>query len=286
MSVPKRRNQLRVVTESVNSRSPGRLPSALDCLDAIFPGEEREPALFLDYDGTLTPIVSSPDAAVLSDAMRLTLCRLGARCEVAIVSGRDLPDVRERVGIPGLWYAGSHGFDIDGPDDKHRAFQMGGELLPTLDAAGQTLRDRLAGVPGCLVERKRFSIAIHYRQVDDDQAGSVARIIADTCRACPGLRLATGRKILELQPAIDWDKGKALRWLMQTLDMDPGRFIAIYIGDDVTDEDAFRELEAEGVGILVSQQRQSTRARYRLDDTAAVQVFLNRLADGLERLRS
>jgi trehalose-phosphatase len=86
-----------------------------------------------------------------------------------------------------------------------------------------------------------------------------------------------------LQPDIDWDKGKALRWLMQTLDMDPGRFRAIYIGDDLTDEDAFRELESEGVGILVSPRPQPSRARYRLDDPDAVKQFLDRLASRLER---
>ena len=98
--------ELRVVTGSGDLPSDRQLPSALDHLDGILPGDVREPAVFLDYDGTLSPIVSHPDDAVLSDTMRATLNRLSSLCPVAIVSGRDLSDVRERVAIEGIWYAG------------------------------------------------------------------------------------------------------------------------------------------------------------------------------------
>jgi trehalose 6-phosphate phosphatase len=278
--------ELQVVRRSGNSPSPGQLPSALDCLDEILREDVREPALFLDYDGTLSPIVAHPDDAILSDTMRATLQRLTGLCAVAIVSGRDLGDVRERVGIEGIWYAGSHGFDIAGPAGERTEYEQGREYLPVLDAAEQTLRERLAAVPGCLVERKHFSIATHYRLVAQDEVATVKQAVVRTHADHPELRLTTGKKVLELQPDVDWDKGKALRWLMQVLDLEATRFIPVYIGDDVTDEDAFRELETDGAGILVAQEDGPTRARYRLDDTDAVERFLNRLGDKLLKSRS
>jgi alpha,alpha-trehalase len=275
------------VTNTANELvSEQDLPSALDVLDEIIPGSNQDLALFLDYDGTLTPIVDHPDDAVLSHSMRATLQRLSKLCALAIISGRDLADVRERVGIAGLWYAGSHGFDLAGPGNEHTEYHEGIEYLPVLDAAEQRLRQALADVSGCLVERKRFSIATHYRQVTDDQVATLRRVVEETHAAHPELRLASGKKIFELQPDIDWNKGKALCWLMMTLDMDRDRFIPLYIGDDVTDEDAFRELEAGGgIGILVAPADQPTRAAYRLDDPDAVELFLNRLGDALERSR-
>ncbi len=259
-----------------------QLPSALDRVDEIMPGDNQELAIFLDYDGTLTPIVARPEDAVLSDSMRQTLERLCRLSECAIISGRDLADVRERVGIRNIWYAGSHGFDIAGPDNERAEYQEGEEYLPVLDQAEQMLRDKLSAVPNCQVERKRFSIATHYRQVDDADVEKVRQAVEETQVATSGLRLSSGKKIFELQPDIEWDKGKALLWLMQTLDMDPGRFVPLYIGDDVTDEDVFRELGTAGVGILVAPASRPTGASYRLDNPDAVEQFLERLGDRLD----
>ncbi|HSP56965.1 MAG TPA: trehalose-phosphatase, partial [Halomonas sp.] len=106
----------------------------------------RRPAIFLDYDGTLTPIVDRPELAVLDGAMRATLQRLAQRCTVAIVSGRDRANVAEMVGLDNLVYAGSHGFDITGPDGLHMQHERAAEFLPALDAAEAALQTRLAGV--------------------------------------------------------------------------------------------------------------------------------------------
>lgn len=271
------------LTNGTEAPSPTKqLPSALDCLNDIIPAEQQEPALFLDYDGTLTPIVDHPDDAVLSGSMRTTLKRLSGLCQLAVISGRRLADVRERVGVEGIWYAGSHGFNIAGPKGQRKVHQEGIEYLPMLDKAEQALREKLAGIPGCLVERKRFDIATHYRQVPDEDVATVKRIVEEIRTDHPELRLLTGKKVFELQPDIDWDKGKALRWLMQTLDIDSDQFIPIYIGDDLTDEDAFRELSGAGIGILVTQMTKATFAAYRLDSPAAVEEFLSQLGDLLE----
>lgn len=277
--------ELLALSDIRDMSSSRQLPSALDCLNEIVPEDNRQPVLFLDYDGTLTPIVPHPDNAVLSDAMRATLQRLAGLCEIAIISGRDLDDVRERVGLNGIWYAGSHGFDIAGPANQYIEYQKGIEYLSALDTAEQYLRNKLATVPGCVVERKRFSIATHYRRAAQDKVEIVKQVVDSTHAEHPELRLMTGKKIFELQPDIDWDKGKALRWLMRILKLYPDRFALIYIGDDVTDEDAFRELAEEGVSILVAVADQPTTAAYRLNDPDAVQKFLNRLGDRLSGYR-
>lgn len=257
------------------------LPSAADRLDVIAPGG-RPPAVFLDYDGTLTPIVDRPEDAWLDPSMRNTLERLSQRCRLAILSGRDLPDVRRRVGLDHIWYAGSHGFDIAGPAGERMEYREGVRYLPALDAAEQALIDSLGAMAGCQVERKRFAIAVHYRRVAEGDVAEVKRRVDAVHSSHAGLRLAPGKKVIELRPDIEWHKGTALRWLMKTLGLDPGRVTVLYIGDDATDEDAFAELANTGAGILVADADRPTRARYRLEDPAAVQDFLDRLTDALE----
>src|SRR2546428_13703279 len=142
------------------------IPSALDRLDQIIaPARGKRFAVFLDYDGTLTPIVAHPQDAWLSDSMRQVLRELAARAPVAILSGRDLDDVRRRVDLDGIVYAGCHGFDIAGPRGLRR--QLGAEYLPELDTAERELHEALDGIPGVRVERKRRSIAAHYRNVNE-----------------------------------------------------------------------------------------------------------------------
>lgn len=258
------------------------LPSALACLEEIVPGDGQELALFLDYDGTLTPIVPRPEDAVLSASMRSTLQRLAGLCRLAILSGRDLEDVQARVDIADIWYAGSHGFDIAGPSGERMEYQPGRDHLPALDAAEAALHDALDDVAGCQVERKRYAIAVHYRRAAEDQVERIRRETERVREAHPGLRLATGKKIFELKPDIDWHKGTALSWLMEAQNMDFEHYLPIYVGDDETDEDAFEALSGCGAGILVAEGDQKTAASYRLADPDAVQEFLDRLADMLE----
>ena len=251
------------------------IPSALEFIREIA-GGHGQLAVFLDYDGTLTPIVSHPEEAVLSDSMRQTLRELTARAPVAIISGRDLDDVRRRVDIDAIVFAGSHGFDIAGPRGLHR--QMATEFLPDLDMAEKELHDVLDGIQGALVERKRFSIAAHYRNVKENDVPKVERAVSEVAARHDELRRLDGKKVYELLPNIDWDKGKAVLWLLETLGLKGGNVRPIYIGDDATDEDAFRALEQRGIGILVSEQSQPTAAKYSLKDPAEVEYFLPALS--------
>src|SRR5213592_3762426 len=253
------------------------IPSALEHVQEIASPNHRV-AVFLDYDGTLTPIVCHPEDAWLSASMRHVLRELGAQAPIAILSGRDLDDVRRRVDLDGIVYAGSHGFDIAGPGGLCR--QLGAEYLSILDTAEKELRQALDEIPGAQLERKRFSVAAHYRNVNKNDVPTLARALEAVVARHPELRRINGKKVYELLPAIDWDKGKAVIWLLETLGLESrsGGIRPIYIGDDSTDEDAFRALEERGIGILVSEQSQSTAATYSLKDPAEVERFLRALA--------
>src|SRR6187549_793125 len=236
-------------------------PSALGLINEIIAcAGGKRPAVFLDYDGTLTPIVSHPEDAWLSESMRQTLQSLAGRVPVAILSGRDLDDVRGRVHVDGIVYAGSHGFDIAGAGGLRR--ELGAAYLPVLDAAETDLRGMLDEIPGAQLERKHFSVAAHYRNVNENDAFRVARVVDAVAARHRELRKIDGKKVYELLPDIDWNKGKAVLWLLETLDLVRGNAFPIFIGDDRTDEDAFCALEKRGIGILVSEQPQVTAASY------------------------
>ena len=239
------------------SQGKGRekIPLALEHLDEIFQqAQGKEVAVFLDYDGTLTPIVPRPEDAVLAPEMRQHLKELAAQCFVAVISGRDLKDVQNLVGLQNLYYAGSHGFDIDGPKGEHLEHQSGKPFLPALDRAETSLRDRLEEkIPGVQVERKKFSIAVHYRRAAEGNVREVEGVVDQVLAEGSGLRKTSGKKIFELQPDIDWHKGKALLWLLEQLGMNRTTVLPFYLGDDVTDEDAFKVLTDRGIGIAVQE---------------------------------
>jgi len=259
------------------------LTSALAGLeDIVHRLEDRQRGIFLDYDGTLTPIVERPEAAVLSEEMRATLKNLAGRETVAVVSGRDLQDVRTRVDIDTLFYAGSHGFDIRGPKGETFEHDQAMEALPVLDEVESGLRRKLQDVTGAQVERKRFSIAVHYRRVKERDLSLVAAAVKEVGDGYPQLRMGTGKKVYELQPDVEWDKGRALLWMMETLELKPDRSRAVYIGDDTTDEDAFEVLSGDGIGIVVHRGTPKlTFAEYVLSDTGEVREFLERLSERL-----
>jgi alpha,alpha-trehalase len=262
----------------LKGRNAAALPSALDSLEELGTRLANHPAVvFLDYDGTLTPIVSHPEDALLSDEMRRALVELAGVCAVAVVSGRDLGDVTPLVGLDELIYAGSHGFDIKGPDDLRMEYEGGIDHLPELERAERELQARIGTVPGARVERKRFAIANHYRNVAEPDVEVVEKAVREVAAMHPRLRMSGGKKVYELRPDIDWDKGRAVLWLLEALDLQRDEVLTFYIGDDVTDEDAFRVLDDWGVGVVVGDPPYETMAKYRLNDTAEVRQFLDRL---------
>lgn len=266
------------VTVRTGDKRMSNLPNALDSygqLIGIIGG--RKPFVCLDFDGTLSEIVSDPDAATLADGAAAALEQLAALCPVAILSGRDLADIRNRVGLPGIWYAGSHGFELVAPDGTHHHNDAAAAAVPVLKSAAAQLRDELDHIPGARVEHKRYAVAVHYRNVAPDR---VAEIVATTHRHGHrhGLRVTGGRKVVELRPDIDWDKGTALTWLRDLIQQ-TGRALPMYFGDDLTDEDAFDAVRFNGVGVVVRHDEDGDRptaARYSLNNPGEVCEVLRR----------
>jgi trehalose-phosphatase len=225
------------------------LPDALERVDEIRTFlSGRHLAVFLDYDGTLTPIVERPEDALLPDGTRNAIERLAALVPVAILSGRDLADVRNLVGADRIAYGGSHGFDLALPDGS--AQQRATEFLPDLEAATEQLAERLKAFSAARIEQKAFGIAVHVRQVSDDLVPSVEAVVDDVAAAHPRLRRMGGKKVVELRPNVEWDKGRALQWLLEKLRLGSDA-LPMYIGDDETDEDAFRVVRERGLSIVV-----------------------------------
>lgn len=275
------------VTVRTGDRRMSQLPDALQALaDGL---ADRRPAVFFDFDGTLSDIVDDPDSARPVAGATEALERLAARCPVAVLSGRDLADVTKRVGVPGVWYAGSHGFELTAPDGTHHQNDDAAAAIPVLEQAAGQLRDQLGAVAGVVVEHKRFGVAVHYRNAERDRVGEVLAAVRAAGRR-DELRVTTGREVIELRPDLDWDKGKTLRWVIDHLRQPgSGSLTPVYLGDDITDEDAFDAVRADGVPILVRHADdgdRATAALFALDSPARAGEFTDRLADDLARHQS
>ena len=233
--------------------------------------------VFLDYDGTLTPIVERPELAILSEGMRRTLKALAGLYTVGIISGRDRSDVERLVGLDSLFFAGSHGFDMAGPRGWEAHYEKGTEFLPALAQAETELREHLGSVRGALVERKKFSVAVHYRLVGEQELDTVFAVVQLVLSHQSNLRKTEGKKVYELQPRLDWNKGKALLWVLDALPVQKSQVMPLYLGDDLTDEDAFQSLTDIGIGIVVDDSSRLTSAQYALKNPEEVECFLQLL---------
>ena len=240
----------------------------------------RRLMVLLDYDGTLSPIAPRPEDAVLPPGMRPVLESLGERWLTAIISGRSLADVRALVGVERLVYAGNHGLEIQGPPGSDISRNLGEDYAPDVAAAAAELEEALAGIGGVLVENKQFSLSVHYRLVAPESVGVVEMAVDRAIAAHPRLTKRLGKKVFELRPDLAWNKGTAVAWLLEVVNSRGTGALPVYVGDDVTDEDAFRALEGIGIGVLISDEARPTAATHRLRDTEEARRFLSRLANG------
>ena len=189
-------------------------------------------AIFLDVDGVLAPIVPRPEDARVPEAIRTELRRLVARYAlVACVSGRAGDDARSIVGVPELTYVGNHGL----------------ELEPSAGEWAARLAAFLTKVDWPRIEDKGLTASLHYRDMDENAAREELDAIAERARA-EGFVARYGRKVLELLPPLDADKGTAVRRLLAEHHLAR----ALYAGDDTTDLDAFTAFARLELGVRVA----------------------------------
>lgn len=273
------------------------LPHALDRAPALVALRQAAGRMLvaLDFDGTMSPIVERPEDARLHDAVAEPLRRLVDRSDtvVAIVSGRGLADVRERVALDGIYYAGNHGFEIEGPG-VDRVHPAASEARPALESCIEGLETAL-DEPGTEIEDKQWTLSIHYRRAERSGAeGRVRAAIREHCTG-PGLRITEGKKVFEVRPDVEWHKGKATEFLLDVVGEASGegddrgrpripdapRLPAIFVGDDRTDEDAFVVVRDLGGGIVVGDPPPSeTEAIAWLRGPREVAELIRSLADG------
>jgi trehalose-phosphatase len=236
--------------------------------------------LFLDFDGTLSELVEVPSAAAPDRDAMAALSRLAREkaVTVAVLSGRSVSDVAERVGLP-IVYAGDHGFEIHAPDFEFVA--PGAESVRLqIPAACNQIRQAIRHIPGAFVEAKRLSASVHFRQVAPEHVAALGDLVAK-CVDFSRFDLRAGNCVLELRPRLDWNKGEAVRWLLDRNGATPEQ--AICIGDDETDEDMFRCVpEAVNIRVLNSSNP-ATAARYCVT-RPEVSQFLNGILEVIHGL--
>ncbi|HEX8770076.1 MAG TPA: trehalose-phosphatase, partial [Acidimicrobiales bacterium] len=235
------------------ARQIGDLPHALEDGDQLAQDlAGRRPAVFLDYDGTLTPIVDRPEDALISESMREAVRGLARRCPVCVVSGRDRQVVQELMGVDDLIVAGSHGFDIWSPAGGEIQREEGAGFADLLEEVNKRLHREMDSIEGALIEPKKTSVAAHYRLVSEQERPKIKGIVDAVLEEHPGeLKVTPGKMVYEIQPNVEWDKGKAVLYLLEALGLDRGDVMPMYLGDDITDEHAFEALAGRGIGIFV-----------------------------------
>lgn len=236
--------------------------------------------LMLDYDGTLAPIVRDPARAVLDRGTASILARLSRRNDVvmAVISGRSLADLKRRVRLDNIYYAGCHGVEMEGPGWSYLHPRMA-EVEVRVQKLEDRLRVMLAGVKRVIIENKRYALTVHHRRVDPRLHARLARVVRDvSAEYRDWMVLEQGRMIFEFKPAIEWNKGKAVQTLLRMYQSDDP--YPIYIGDDATDEHAFESLKGRGLTIFVDNDERSgcTAAVLRFRSQKHVKMFLRSLA--------
>jgi trehalose 6-phosphate phosphatase len=252
--------------------------TVLDALGAALAAGGRL-LLLSDFDGTLAPLTREPEQARLPAATRRSLRALAhsPRARVGILSGRALDDLQRRVGLPELIYGGCHGLEVDGPGVafRHPAAERHRTRLAEL---ADDLGLRLAELPGVRVESKGLAIALHYRNAPPGTQAQLARVVAQSLRRSPDLTLLRGKKVIEILPAVDWDKGECARWIRERVFGAAAEVATLYLGDDETDERAFVALAGSSITVRVGARAVRSRAAHRVRGVADVGRLMAALA--------
>lgn len=276
-----RRSRLWNLKNCSRPQSANSLPWGLDYVSDFvsqLSNQNCRFVFFLDYDGTLAPIVDDPDSAFMPPPIRAALSEIASRFTTAIVTGRSKKKVMEMVQLDHLIYAGSHGFDIYAPDGRvsHR---VASEYVPVMKRAARDLQSLITRFPGTRVEDNFLSITLHFRHVHPSLNIQLVTAVDDIASR-HGLHRHDGKMVYELRPPHDWHKGKAVDYLLADLDLNRADIIPIYIGDDISDESAFLAIQTRGFSIIVAEKSLSrcTSADFRLRDPFEVGKFLMHFA--------
>jgi trehalose-phosphatase len=236
----------------------------------------RQVAFFTDFDGTLTPIRRYPEAVGLSPRVRRLLEQIARTgMVVGVVSGRKVADVRKRVRVSGIWYAGAHGLFLRDP--HNRSFSLATpEQKARIRAATRLLAKHIRGAPGLRLERKVATVALHYRGAPASSQRIARDAVGKVMERYPSLCLLSSKKVWGLLPDAESDKWGAISFILsrERRGRPGGRLLTIFIGDDATDERVFERMS--GISIAVGK-RNRTAARFYLRSPAEVRKFLERL---------
>lgn len=231
--------------------------------------------LLLDYDGTLTPIKKHPKLARLSPKRKIFLRKLAnhPRIKIAIISGRKLVDIKKIIEIPRIIYVGNHGFEIEAYG-KHKIHPAAKRFIPLLKRIKAILANKVK-VKGVWIEDKGLTLSLHFRQVSQNRLKRLYKLFYETIDPWQKkIKITKDKKVFEIRPPFDWDKGKAVKWIINKLPLK--NYFPIYIGDDQTDEDAFRGIKGKGASLKVGMGGK-TMADSRLRNVAQVYQFLSSL---------
>ncbi len=239
--------------------------------------------IFLDYDGTLTPIVRTPERAVISAATKNELALLSQDpcCKIAIISGRSLEDVRSKLVLKNVVYSGNHGLEIKGPGIRY-AQALPSSHRASLLALKRDLGKKIAVFRGAFIEDKGLALTLHFRQVSPGEVAALKDVFYGIVKPYVTkhtVEIKAGKRVLEVRPFIAWDKGKVVVWLLarKKFTGPANGYVPIYIGDDRTDEDAFKAIGHSGITIRVGKLRSSC-AQYYVNNSVEVRKILVKIA--------
>ncbi len=241
---------------------------------------KRPVFIFLDYDGTLTPIVQTPEKAFLPKDAKGLLEKISQvpGLKLAFISGRSLKDIKEKIGLKQAIYSGNHGLEIEGPKLRFET-PVSARYKKILGQLKSDLGKKIADVKGAFVEDKGLSLALHFRLVKRSEVSRLKSAFHEAvnfCLAKNWIKIKEGKKVLEVRPVLEWDKGKVVLWLLSREKFRRLDTLPVYIGDDATDEDAFGALKRMGLTIFVGLPKRSL-VQYYLKDTGEVHEFLKRI---------
>jgi trehalose-phosphatase len=223
----------------------------------------RKIALFLDFDGTLVPIQKDPEQCFLSNKIKTQLLLLAGSpcCYLMVLSGRALSDIKKRIGIRKIYYGGNHGLDISGPNLRftHPKALI---LKLVIECVTRKLKKEITNIEGAWLENKKFSVSLHFRSVRKENIPLIKRvfyIVANEFIEGKRLSVIKGKKVIELTPNVSWNKGSAVLWILKQL---KNTCVPIYIGDDQTDETAFKALNRKGITIRIGKSKKTVANYY------------------------